>query len=169
MKLYLEKIISGGQTGADRGGLEAGRELGLETGGTAPLGYRTERGRDNSLAYFGLLEHSNPAYPPRTMRNVDESDGTVAFRLMRSAGTDMTIAYARNGKWYYETPLSSDVGHRPVLVVREITDSTAGRIRNFVERNKVKVLNIAGHRESSRPGLCEEVKEVLVKALKEVE
>ena len=34
--MKLRKIISGGQTGVDRAGLEAGKKLNLETGGTAP-------------------------------------------------------------------------------------------------------------------------------------
>ena len=48
------KIISGGQTGIDRMGLEVARELGLPTGGTAPKSYWTENGADPSLAAFGL-------------------------------------------------------------------------------------------------------------------
>ena len=45
----IKKIISGGQTGADRGGLLAGRHLGIETGGTAPPDFITEVGVDDSL------------------------------------------------------------------------------------------------------------------------
>ena len=41
----LQKIISGGQTGADRGGLEAAEALGIETGGTVPLGFWTTDGK----------------------------------------------------------------------------------------------------------------------------
>lgn len=52
------KIISGGQTGIDRLGLEVGKELGLETGGTTTPGYYTENGRDESLKDFGVTEIS---------------------------------------------------------------------------------------------------------------
>jgi hypothetical protein len=34
----LTRLISGGQTGADQGGLRAARAAGIETGGWAPLG-----------------------------------------------------------------------------------------------------------------------------------
>lgn len=51
------KIISGGQTGIDRLGLEIGKELGLETGGTTTPGYYTENGPDTSLQEFGVTEN----------------------------------------------------------------------------------------------------------------
>ncbi|KKL28978.1 hypothetical protein LCGC14_2369790, partial [marine sediment metagenome] len=78
--MKLLKVISGGQTGADQGGLEAGKELGLETGGTAPLGWKTEDGpQPELLKGFGLRECTQPGYPVRTRRNVLTSDGTVIF------------------------------------------------------------------------------------------
>lgn len=82
------KIISGGQTGIDRLGLEVGKELGLETGGTTTPGYYTENGRDESLKDFGVTEISpelqagrkgREFYLPRTEQNVLNSDGTVYF------------------------------------------------------------------------------------------
>lgn len=57
----LTKIISGGQTGADEGGLEGARLLGIPTGGTAPKGYRTENGPNLTLRdTYGLVEHWSP-------------------------------------------------------------------------------------------------------------
>jgi hypothetical protein len=47
-------IISGGETGADRGGLDAGRSLGLKTGGSVREKYMTEHGPDPSLKVFGV-------------------------------------------------------------------------------------------------------------------
>ena len=87
----LVKVISGGQTGADRGGIDAAAELGVETGGHAPLGYRTSRGNDTTLAKLGLLEDKSFAYPPRTKLNVKNSDGTVIIGSnMESAGSRLT-------------------------------------------------------------------------------
>ena len=74
----INKIISGGQTGADIGGLLAAKELNIPTGGTAPKGYRTELGSNFDLCdIFNLSEHSSDKYPPRTAANVKNSDGTV--------------------------------------------------------------------------------------------
>ena len=53
------KVISGGQVGADRIGLEEAKKLGFETGGTAPHKYLTSKGSDLSLKDFGLTEISN--------------------------------------------------------------------------------------------------------------
>ena len=76
----LKKIISGGQTGADQGGLEAAEKLSLSTGGKMPRGFKTEDGPDPKLASrFGLGELASAEYPPRTRYNVVDSDGTVIF------------------------------------------------------------------------------------------
>lgn len=62
----ISKIISGGQTGADQGGLSAAIILNIKTGGTAPKGYRTQAGSASWLNKLGLLEHSSSDYAPRT-------------------------------------------------------------------------------------------------------
>ncbi|KAL6067628.1 Molybdenum carrier, variant 4 [Balamuthia mandrillaris] len=63
------KIISGGQTGADRAGLEAGRLLGIATGGTAPSNFLTERGPDQTLKrLFGLTADGDLSYAARTRK-----------------------------------------------------------------------------------------------------
>lgn len=79
-------IISGGQTGADRRGLEIAKALGFPTGGVAPKGYLTETGPDLTLRDFGLTEHASSKYPPRTWANVELADLTVWFGVTRSAG-----------------------------------------------------------------------------------
>lgn len=74
------KIVSGGQSGADLGGLWAGKALGIATGGAMPKGFRTEAGpRHNYAALFGMRATSSSNYWSRTRQNVIESDGTVIF------------------------------------------------------------------------------------------
>jgi Circularly permutated YpsA SLOG family len=78
--LRLAKIISGGQSGADLGGLWGGKALGIATGGAMPKGFRTEAGpRHNYAALFGMRATSSSSYRSRTRQNVIESDGTVIF------------------------------------------------------------------------------------------
>lgn len=74
------KIISGGQTGIDRLGLEVGKELGLETGGTTTPGYYTENGRDESLKDFGVYVDNVDRYVAEIKAEVQkEKDTTNEF------------------------------------------------------------------------------------------
>ena len=86
----LRKIISGGQTGADRAGLDFAIEKGLGHGGYVPRGRKAEDGRIDDRC--NLVELSTSSYPARTRRNIEESDGTVIFSLERllSGGTKLT-------------------------------------------------------------------------------
>lgn len=169
MARKLRKIISGGQTGGDFGGLLAGRELKLETGGTAPRGYRTDVGPNPRLKEYGLGEHAESGYVGRTRANVDNADLTIAFRFKASPGTDKTIGYAKTGEW-----ISSDakpglhMGTRgkPVLVITEQNiDKAAEIIRSTIGRLNPEVVNIAGHREASHPGIEQFVRQALVRGI----
>ena len=171
MAQRLKKIISGGQTGGDFGGLLAGKELGLLTGGTAPKGYLTDAGPNLKLKDYGLEEgeYDPKTYPKRTMKNVDAADLTIAFRFGGSAGTDKTIGYANTGVWGPgETKPGLHMGTRgkPVLVITEQNvDNAAKLIREAIQKVDPEVVNIAGHREKSFPGIERFVKESLVKGL----
>jgi len=103
--MKLKKVISGGQTGADRAGLEEASRLGLKTGGHAPRGFRTEFGNDPSLEAFGLVETASSDYPSRTRLNVENSEVTVWFGTLGSPGYKLTKKYARElSKPLYENP-----------------------------------------------------------------
>lgn len=144
----LRKIISGGQTGADRGGLEAGKKLGLPTGGTAPRGFRTENGPDPSLKDLGVAEHRSADFRPRTIRNVEDSDGTVWFGMTDTPGALATLRAA----------IEMD---RPLLL-----NPLPGALREWIANKNIGVLNVAGNRESLHPGLQQEVEAFLVSELK---
>src|SRR3546814_1555156 len=68
-------VISGGQTGADQGGLLGARDAGVRTGGTAPRDWRTEDGAAPWLAEFGLVESQRKSYAARTRANAEAADG----------------------------------------------------------------------------------------------
>jgi hypothetical protein len=178
----LFKVISGGQSGADLGGLVAARQLGLETGGTAGPLFSTTDGRQEALlGGFGLcaipLQSSwEQAFCARSMKNVDDSDATVAFRAKSSAGTDKTIGYAVTGKWKTVSlstagrvlEFSSSSCHRPVLVVLRMDDESGEVVRAFLKKHNVGILNIAGHRSSADlPRWQERITEFLSLHLKE--
>ena len=129
----IERLISGGQTGADKTGLEAARALGIPTGGTAPKGWRIYNpdgsdGSDPSLAEFGLVEHSSRDYPPRTKQNIIDSDGTVWFGRTESFGGKLTIGTAKKSG-------------KPIII-----NPTAEELRNWIAEHDIKILNVAGNR-----------------------
>ena len=126
----VTKIISGGQTGVDRIGLEVGKELGIETGGVAPKGYRTEKGPDISLKEFGLTEDASSGYTSRTLNNLKTADGTVLFGDMKSPGSKQTINNLKKfNKPYIVNPIAKD-------------------LQKFLTDNNIEILNVAGNRGS---------------------
>lgn len=128
------RIISGGQTGADRGALSAAKDLGLQTGGWMPKGYKTEKGPRPELAVmYQVKEHTSPEYAPRTEANVKEADGTIWVGRMGSLG-------------YHCTMRAVIKHHRPYLV-----NPTAAELRRWIKRYDIRTLNVAGNRESSNP------------------
>jgi len=76
---FVEKIISGGQTGADRAALDAAIGLDIPHGGWIPKGRKTE---DGTLPdRYDLQEMRTASYPKRTERNIVDSDGTLILSL----------------------------------------------------------------------------------------
>jgi hypothetical protein len=77
-------IVSGGQTGADRAGLDFAIAHGLSHGGWCPLGRRAE---DGSLdARYRMRETEGEGYRQRTKRNVADSDATLIFNIGELVG-----------------------------------------------------------------------------------
>lgn len=155
------KIISGGQTGVDTIGLQVAKELGIETGGTAPKNFLRERGYDNEdISSYGLVEitdeeqadytlrkHKSDPYTARTELNVRNSDGTVYFSTDKdSIGK---IATARAAKEW----------NKPFL-----ENPTVEELRSWITENNIKVLNVAGNR-GTKLNPDNNIKEILKIAL----
>src|SRR3972149_6624300 len=110
-----ERIVSGGQTGVDRAALDVALELGLPCGGFCPRGRRAEDGVVPQR--HPLVEMGSRESPPRTARNVRDSDGTLILHRRRlSGGTALTLRLAREKG-------------RPHLVVDLAARPDAARIR----------------------------------------
>lgn len=184
--LALQKVVSGGQTGADRAGLEAAHGVGLATGGFAPQGFLTSDGADTTLkSKFGLQQIPLPGgkrnsvsvaqmYVQRSIKNVDTSDVTIAFRLKESTGTDKTIGYCQTQKWQVvSNGAKTKNPYRHCLVITDVSDVTeaAERILEFISTHNPRVINICGHRDDTtagRPGFSSAVRTILTTAFKEI-
>ena len=131
------KIISGGQTGADRAALDAALQTGTECGGWCPEGRLAEDG--TIPPRYPLSELKGAGYKERTLQNVIDSDGTVIIYFdSLSGGTEQTLLFCLNQK-------------KPYLLIdaAELSpDRTAERIQQFVAGNSIAALNIAGPRAS---------------------
>ena len=93
----IKKIISGGQTGADRAALDVALKLNITHGGWIPKGRKAE---DGPLAdKYQLQEMPTDSYPKRTEQNVIDSDGTLIIsRGKPTGGSDFTREMALKHK-----------------------------------------------------------------------
>ena len=127
------KIVSGGQTGVDQGALDAGREC----GGWCPEGRRSEAGSIPSR--FPVLGLSGSGYRERTLKNVIDSDGTVILYFAKlEGGTKITTEFCRQ----YHKP-HVEIDRAALSLERSLSE-----LRKFIDANDVRILNVAGTRES---------------------
>jgi hypothetical protein len=151
----IARIISGGQTGVDIAALRAAKAKGIPTGGTMPKGFRTLAGpKPEWAAEFGLVEHTSDAYPPRTWRNVRDSDITVRIALdFKSSGEKCTEAAIVSFK-----KQSMDLlvrRYRGGLITDEDGIWGVGvRLADLAdELRRDTVINFAGSSEKTAPGI----------------
>lgn len=138
------RIISGGQTGADMGGLRAGYALGIPTGGTMPRLFRNERGFQPWMhKRYGMVQHASPQYQPRTRMNIVEAQLTVVFGDLRTPGTYLTVQIA--------TELGARWLVNPTIAQLQAVDPTW-------------TVNIAGNRASGNWGIEAYVYRQLIEA-----
>jgi Circularly permutated YpsA SLOG family len=141
----LDRVISGGQAGADQAGWRAAKACGIPTGGWMPKGFLTEDGPCPEFAeLYGATELPTAYYPARIRRNVLESDGTLWFGSFDSGIFTTT---------HDATLLRSDA--YPFLIVHRVTKPLD--VAWWIRSNKVRVLNVAGNRELINPGIGERV------------
>ena len=155
----ITRIVSGGQTGVDQGALEACQWIDFPYGGWVPKGRLTENGPLPNT-FKGMQEHTSADYLKRTEANVVDSDATVVLCHGKPTGGSLrTIKFAIKH-------------HRPWFHIH-LNRSMESEVREFVEWLKSDcpepcTLNVAGTRESKKPGIQKEaliwVLEILGKA-----
>jgi hypothetical protein len=152
--MALKKIVSGGQSGVDRGALDAALVAGFECGGWCPADRGAEDGtiperypltplpRTLSTETDMTAPQIAEQYRARTLKNVQDSDGTVIlFSGTLSGGTLFTQKLCVREK-------------KPFVVVDSALMKplrAADAIVRFVDEHRIAVLNVAGPRLSGWP------------------
>lgn len=146
----IQKIISGGQTGADRAALDWAIAHEITHGGWCPAGRRAEDGIIPDC--YHLQETLGRNYQQRTKWNVRDSDATLIITLAPelTGGSLFTQEWARKI-------------HRPYLHVYPYNEWRKW-ISAFLKTNAIRILNVAGPRNSSAAGIEQFVHEVLDEA-----
>jgi hypothetical protein len=136
----LERIVSGGQSGADQAGWRAAKALGIATGGRMPAGFLTEAGpRPEFAEMFGAVEMPGGGDPERTRSNARDSDATVWFGDPGSPGERTTLrACAGFGKAVF-------------VVIEGLTRPSD--LATWIEAEGARVLNLVSNRESTIAGI----------------
>ncbi len=149
----LKKIISGGQTGVDRGALDAAIKLMIPHGGWIPLGRLTEEGPLPQK--YKLAETDNSSYADRTEKNVRDADGTLIIsRGPLTGGSEYTreMAVRHNRPW-----LHIDLKLIPAF-------QAAKAINDWISKGGIEILNVAGPRASKDARIYQDTLNILESA-----
>lgn len=140
--MKLQKIISGGQTGADFAALLVGKHFGIETGGWMPRGFLNHTGHHPEYAeLFGMRQHQEKGYRPRTYDNARDSDATLRLAgNFTTAGERCTLnAIKHHKKPHCDVDLTD-----PGVLTKGIQKAVT-----FLDKHSVRVLNVAGNSDDS--------------------
>ena len=134
--VIISKIISGGQTGADRAALDWAIANNIQYGGWCPKGRLAEDGVIDPK--YNLQETPESKYIQRTEWNVRDSDATIIFstspKLSGGSLATAEIAMSLNKPYLFLSGINSNIENPAFLL--------------FLKENDVNVLNVAGPRKS---------------------
>jgi putative molybdenum carrier protein len=134
------KVISGGQTGVDRAALDSALRHGIVCGGWCPAGRLDEFGKIPD--HYPVQELPGGGFTERTLQNVKDSDGTVVIYPHELwGGTEQTVRFSVELERPYQLIDASTVA----------AEYAATLIANFVRKDKIDILNVAGPRQTEWP------------------
>ena len=131
------KIISGGQTGVDRAALDVAFRHEIDSGGWCPAGRLDEFGKIPD--HYPLQELQSGGFTERTLQNVRDSDGTIVIypgKLL--GGTQQTVRFC----------VELNRSHQLIDASKISAESAAKLIGDFVRSNNIRILNVAGPRQT---------------------
>ena len=146
----LRKIISGGQTGAEQGALDAAIKYNFPHGGCIQKSRKTD---DGILPYeYKLKELKSGAHPNYTERNVINSDGTLIIshgKLKRGSTLPKKLAKEHNRHCFH-----IDLNEIPAFIA-------ASKINSWIIEHNIEILNVAGSRASKDAKIYQDTKYII--------
>jgi hypothetical protein len=154
--IMLDRLISGGQPGADQAAWRAAKAFGVPTGGSMLRGFLAEDGPHPEFAErYGAAEMPTDSGLARTERNVQDSDATLWFGETTTSGCQGTVdACYRFGK--------------PCLPVYPGASFEPSHVANWIVQNQIRILNVSGNREAEEPGIGDQVERFLGQVLQQL-
>jgi hypothetical protein len=152
----LQKIISGGQTGADQGALDAAIAAGVAHGGWIPKGCKTE---DGPLpGKYRLKVTGTASLPKAAEKNVLDAHGALVITRGKLNGySELTRQLAKmHGFPCFQIDIAQD-----------LPAEAARKAKAWVGRNKIRVLHVAGPQESKSPGIHDIAFDIVSKIIKD--
>jgi Circularly permutated YpsA SLOG family len=164
------RVVSGGQTGADRAALDAALECGIEVGGWVPKGRLAEDGVISDI-YPNLKEADTQDPARRTELNIRDSDATLILSHGKLIGgsevtknkADETRRPCKHIDLGKTVPATRDCITQPQLTREELAaeQSAITEIEEWLSAVKPRVLNVAGPRASEDPGIYDATKRIM--------
>jgi hypothetical protein len=152
----LEKIVSGGQTGAEQAAWRAARAIGVPSGGWMPAGLLTDDGPQPDFAErYGAAVLPAGNHPASSEQNVQDSDATIWFGGTTNPGAHATVAAC----------LALGKPYMPVYPGASFEPS---HIATWIVVSKIRTLNVTGNREHEEPGIGERVERFLGEVLEQL-
>jgi hypothetical protein len=150
----LDKIISGGQSGADQAAWRCAAAFGVATGGRMPKGFLTEEGpRPEFAGRYGAAETPTDCDIARIEQNVQDSDATLWFGETTTRGANATVgACQRLGK--------------PCMPVYPGAEFEPSHVAAWILENRIRTLHVTGSREGEELGIGDRVELFLGKILR---
>ena len=155
--MVLKKIISGAQTGADQGALDGAISNFFSYGGAIPAGRKTEAGPLAKKYEMDVLTSSY--YPDRTIKNVEDADGTLIVshgRLTGGSALTFSLAVAKKKPCFHMDFDLFDLEYGLKNIIAWLND------------HHIEILNVAGPRSSSDPKIYELTRKLITLLIEEI-
>ncbi len=152
----LDKIICGGQTGAERAGWQVAKAFGVPTGGWMSQGFQTGDGpHPEFVELYGAAELPTDSELARIERIVQDSDATLWFGETTTLDAQVTVgACYRFGK--------------PCMPVYPGASFEPTHVATWIVENQIGTLNVAGNREEEEREIGDRVKGFLRQVLQQL-